>query len=202
MNNEVYQYADSIIPRNYTICFLELKPFCLGHYTILESLNSPFLSVKDDTSVELNTGIIQFFLCLLICSHSYEDCIQLLDNPKKLKDTIKAYEKALKKNMKKDGDWNIYSKLRLFKDYIAYYTDMPIYSEENKRSEVPSGMDWKQSMFNTFKNEFGYSDSEILNMQLRRMFREWCVYAENNGAIKVVNAWEYQQLQDLKKGNK
>ena len=48
------------------------------------------------------------------------------------------------------------------------------------------------------KNEFGYSDLEIFNMPMKRLFYEWCSSAEKHGAIRVQNTDEMEALADLK----
>ena len=113
---------------------------------------------------------------------------------------VKVFTKNLLKSMKKDKEWNIYHKLGLFKEYIRFFTAMPVFQVEQKSDKVPSGIDWKQNLFTIAKNEWGYTDSEILNMPLRRLFFEWCSFGEKNGSIRVQNAEEMENLEYMMAG--
>ena len=122
-----YNYNEVMYPTKFVICGIELKPFSLGHYLLLERLKNPFLNDDPDLQININEGITQFYICLIICGHSYEDANELLKNTKLFQKQIKLFCKALKHNMKQDKNWNIYSKIQLFKDYINYFTAMPIF---------------------------------------------------------------------------
>lgn len=194
MNRSPFSYNEAINPRQFIICSLELRPFSLGHYILLEQIESPFITDDPKASVEMDAGMCHFLMCLLVCSQTYEDNVKMLEDRKHLEKVVKEFQKNLFKSMKNDKHWNIYHKLSLFKDYIKFFTEMPVFQVEHENKRVPSGIDWKQNLFTIAKNEFGYSDSEILNMPLRRLFFEWCSYAEKNGAIRVQNADEMDSL--------
>lgn len=194
MNQTPFNYNEAINPKSFVICSLELKPFSLGHYILLEQIQSPFLTDNPDTSVELEFGLTHFLMCLLICGQSYEDGLTMLSDDAVLRSTVRTFQKNLFKSMKKDKNWNVYEKLFMFKEYIRYFTQMPIFQIETKSDRAPSGIDWKQNLFTIAKNEWGYTDSEILNMPLRRLFFEWCSYAEKGGGIRVQNANEMEFL--------
>lgn len=119
----------------------------------------------------------------------------MLEEPKILKKLGKTVSKNIRKSMRKEKGWNIYAKMALFKQYIRFFTAMPIFQEETKSDRVPSGIDWKQNLFTIAKNEWGYTDSQILNMPLRRLFFEWCSFGEKGGAIRVQNAEEMKFLE-------
>lgn len=107
------------------------------------------------------------------------------------KELLQDFTKNLQKNMKAEKDWNIFSKLALFKEYLNYYMDVPVYNEEHEtKAPIPSGTDWKQNIFLIFK-KLGYKESDILNMNFKRLFYEWCSYAESEGAIRT---WNKQDL--------
>lgn len=123
----------------------------------------------------------------------------MLEDPDILQETIKAFEKNFRKSMKKEGkEWNIYTKLMQFKEYIGFFTEMPVFQIEGKNDpKIPSGIDWKQNLFTIAKSQFGYTDGEILNMSLRRLFFEWCSFAEKHGSIRVQNADEMELLKTI-----
>lgn len=196
--NEIFNYSNAINPKVFTVCGVELKSFCMGHYLLLEQVNSPFLTDDPNSEIDWVSGISQFYLTLLICAQSYEDGLTMLNNEKLMEKSCKQFVKNLKKTMKKERDWNIYSKIGSFKEYITYFTEMPVFQVERKNNGMGSGIDWKQTLFTIAKNEWGYSDSEILNMPLRRLFSEWCSYAEKNGGIRVQTAEELRMLEEYR----
>jgi hypothetical protein len=197
MNRTPFSYNEAINPRQFIICSLELRPFSLGHYILLEQIESPFITDDPNQSVEMEYGLCHFLMCLLICSQTYEDNVKMLNEKEHLQVVVKVFQKNLLKSMKKDKQWNIYHKLMLFKEYIKFFTEMPVFQVEQKNDKAPSGIDWKQNLFTIAKNEWGYSDSEILNMPLRRLFFEWCSFAEKSGSIRVQNADEMEGLNYL-----
>ena len=199
MAKNIFSYNDAINPITFTICALELKPFSLGSYILLEQIDSPFLTDNPGAEVEMISGLSQFLMCLLICSQTYEDNKVMLEDRILLDKTVKIFTASFLKSMALEPHWNIYTKLALFKEYIKYFTDMPIFQKEQKTESVPSGIDWKQNLFTIAKSEFGYKETEILNMPLKRLFYEWCSYAEKNGAIRVQNAEEMDNLAELMK---
>lgn len=182
-------YGSAIIPRVYTICGVRLLPFCLGHIILLEASNNPLIA-QESSPIDINSGLYHFFLALLICSVSYEEGLDLLNDEKKLIELSTLFCKNLHKSMElEDKDWNFFAKITAFKNYMTYHLDMPIYSEEQtSTSDSPtvSGNDWKNSIIITFKGKLGYSSSETLNMSLKKLFTEWTAYAEGEGAIKVL----------------
>lgn len=199
MGPVAYSYNEAINPHKYIICAMELRPFSLGHYVILEQVKSPFISSDPDNAIGMEDGSAHFLFCLLICSLTFEECLKVLDDRKLFLKLIKKVEKNLLKSMKKDRDWNLFYKVGMFKEYIRFFTEMPVFQVEENSPSVPSGIDWKQNLFTIARNEWGYTDSEILNMPMRRLFFEWCSYAEKNGAIRVQNADELELLKAIKK---
>lgn len=195
MNRTPFSYNEAINPREFIICSAVLRPFSLGHYILLEQIESPFITDDPTTSVPKDEGMTHFLMCLLVCSQTYEDNVKMFEDPIRLKKLAKAFQKNLLKSMKKEKDWNIYAKLMLFKEYIRFFTTMPIFQVERESDKVPSGIDWKQNLFTMAKNEWGYTDTEILNMPLRRLFFEWCSVGEKTGAIRVQNAEEMENLE-------
>lgn len=187
-----FLYANAAIPLDFTICGVALKPFCLGHMMILEKFDSPFVSDDVENSASLSDAIAHFYFALLICAHSYEDDLTLCNNDNLLKATFETFVKNLLANMKLQTDWNIYEKIASYKEYVRHYTQMPVFQVEQQNNKVPSGIDWKQNIFTIAKMEFGYTETEILNMPLCRLFYEWCSYAEKNGAIRVQNEYEME----------
>lgn len=188
-----YRYSDALLPLKWNICGIELRPLSLGHLMVLERVNNPIVSNKE-SSFNIEDGMYWFFSALIVCGMSYEDNIIILNNEKKHKELMDEFTVNLIKNMELDSKWNIFSKVQLFKEYMNYYMDVPFYTEERPSSDrIPSGTDWKQNMYLVFK-KLGYNDMDIYNMNIRRLFFEWCSYAESEGGIKVMNKFDLQSM--------
>ena len=182
-----YFYDEALMPPTFTICGMKLRPFCLGHFLILRQLKSP-LNGENEIEVNFTDGIYWLFHALIVCALSYEDNLELLNDDDKFASIFKEFSDKLVKNMELDKNWNIHEKLMLFKQYMAYFMEMPMYTGEGEGStKAPSGTDWCSNIFVIFKSHLGYTESEILNMNFRKLFYEWCNYAEENGAIQVSN---------------
>ena len=193
MDLTAYKYSDAILPLKFNICGIELRPLSLGHLMILEKVNNPIIA-QEVKEYNMADSLYWFFSALLTCGLSYEDNLIILNDAEKHKSLMDDFTVNLIKNMETDKQWNIYDKLNLYKQYMQYYMDMPIYTEERvSDNKIPSGTDWKQNMFLIFK-KLGYGDSEIYNMNLRQLFYTWCSYAESEGGIKVMNKFDLQSM--------
>ena len=197
MGETAYNYGNAILPTTYTICGVELKPFCLGYLILLEQTGNPLVA-PDVNNVGLQEGILWLFQAILVCSMTYEDNVKVLNSEKEYKELCDMFTKNLHENMKADNKWNFMEKMYMFKEYLQYHMDMPIYSEERQSTETPSGSDWKQNIFVIFK-KLGYSESDILNMNMKKLFYEWTSYAESEGAIKVMSKTDVEMLKNLKR---
>ena len=192
------RFGDVIFTDISTICGVRLKPFCLGHLILLETLNNPIIS-KEVVDVDFEESIGHFFIALLVCGLTYEEAVLLLTDDKILKEELKLFCDNLAKNMELEPGWNVPMKLSLFKEYMERYLDIPFYDEKTKSNgESPSGTDWKSSIFIIFK-KLGYSESDILNMPLNKLFLTWTAYAEGEGAIKVCNKYEAEGIRNTLK---
>lgn len=188
-----YKYGRAILPAKFCICGVELKSLCLGHLILLEETGNPLINdATQDASLE--EALYWLFQALLICSMTYEDGIKILSDDKLYEELFKEFSDNLIKNMDMEKDWNFIHKLNLYKNYLIYHMEMPIYTEERQTNpEVPSGTDWKTNLLVTFK-KLGYSDTEIINMNIKKLFYEWCSFAESEGALKVMNKFDLKQL--------
>ena len=193
-----FDYVNVIEPKIFTICGIQLKPFSLGHYLLLEKLQNPFLTDNPNFQIDLVNGIYNFYFALIICGHSYEENVELLNNEKELKRICNKISKHIIKVSKKEKGWNIWEKIVMFKQYIRYFSDIPNFTIENQSNSAASGIDWKQNLFTIAKSEWGYTDTEILNMPLSRLFYEWCSFAEKNGSIHVLNHDEMEQVESIR----
>jgi hypothetical protein len=206
-----YFFDTALLPPRWNICGVQLRPFCLGHYIILKNIHSPMMSPADETGSEPSAGakrrdvaedMAWFFQALIICAATYDDNLAILQDEELHKKTMADFADNLKKNMDIDPHWNIYDKLRDFREYVDWHMTVPFFTEEHQarsaaQNTSPSGTDWVQNIYLIFK-KFGYNETEILNMNMRQIFYIWCSEAEMQGSIKVFNRMDVEQLARLK----
>ena len=188
-NEQAFYYDTCLLPPTFTICGVVLRPFSLGHFLILRQLGSP-MNIEREIPADLSAedGIYYLFHALLVCSMTYEDNLVILRDDQEFIKLGNQFSDNLLKNMASDKTWNIMSKFQLFKKYMSYFMDGPLWEELGKPSkETPSGSDWCQGLCSVLKMHFNYTDAEILNMSFRQALYLWASYAEEQGAIKVMN---------------
>lgn len=194
-DSTAYSFSSAIFPSDFIVLGIKLRPFSLGSLIILEKYSSPIVS-SNEVDLNLVDGIYNFLFGLVICGQTYEQNLLMLENIELLNNTMKQVTDNMLINMDLEKGWNIFDKMNIFKNYIDYHMDIPIFTEQNENKELPSGTDWKTNIFITFK-KMGYTETEILNMNFKKLFYEWCSWAESEGGIKVWNKYEVQQYQNL-----
>jgi hypothetical protein len=202
---KTYSFSDTLITPEHVICGVKLYPFSLGHWTFLESYSSPLLSdqtypeeVSNDPNENYQNCIRHLLLFLMVCAHTYEDNLKLNEDGNFYVETKQQFEKHLLTHMKGTKEWNIYYEIYNIKEYLNYYINsMPAFVEKGPPSP-PSGIDWKSNIYSVLKNEYGYSQSEIMNMSIRRVYAEWTTYAAKMGVIEVKSKERLESEQKAK----
>ena len=193
-----YNFSDVAVRRDFVVCSVRLKPFCLGHIILLEKLASPLIQAETE-SVDIASGLAHFFFALLICSMTYEDGVTFLTDPEAMSQVTNDFVSSLQKQMEQDTNWNCFDKIRLFEEYMQYYL-APVYYDEMRSGNdgVPSGLDWKTPLIISFK-KIGFSESDTLNMAFNKLNYVWTAYAESEGAVKAWNAETVKQHEAMKR---
>jgi hypothetical protein len=198
-------FAETLIPPTHVVCGVELRPFSLGHWTFLDQYSSPLLSpelypdeISSDPDENYKHSIRHILLLIMVCGHSYEDNQKLIDDKEFFDITRAVLEENIANYIHKTNHWNIFIEVNKVKEYLNYYINsMPNFVERGSPSP-PSGIDWMQNLYAVMKNEYGYSQSEIMNMSMRRIYSEWTTFAAKNGAITVKTK---QQIQSEKEAS-
>lgn len=190
-----YHFDQALLPVRWTICGVVLRPFSLGHYILLKNIGNPMLE-SEETDLADNDKLCWFLQTILICASDYKSNIAMLEDFPSHKETMERLIENLLKNMEADPRWNIFEHLRNFRAYVNYYMEVPIYFKErdDSASPTPSGTDWLQNLYFTLKRHGGYSEEEILDMNMRKVLYLWCGYAESEGSIKVIDRQSLEQL--------
>ena len=200
-----YSFSEALNPPTHEVCSIILKPFCLGHWTFLEF--SPLLSpdiindnVYDNDKENLYNSIRHILLFLIVCAHTFEDCKRMDDDMEFFKQVKDEFEAGIGEYIKKTNSWNIHMENRKIREYLNYYIgpgSMPNFSERGSPSP-PSGLDWKSNIYSVLKNECGYSESHIMNMNMRRVWVEWITIMAKSGAIIVKTNKQLEQEKKAK----
>ena len=186
-------FAESLIPPTHIVCGVELRPFSMGHWTFLDSYQSPLLQSElypeevssDDPAENYKNCVRHILLLVLVCGHNYEDNKRLIDEVEFFNSTRTALEDNISDYIRKTKHWNIFIEINKVKEYLNYYINsMPSFVEKGPPS-APSGIDWMQNLYAVMKNEYGYTESQIMNMSMKRMYSEWVTFAAKSGAILV-----------------
>lgn len=202
-------YAESFVPKRYVILGVELKPLSLGHYLLMRKFGSNFATDEDGATV----GYDDFMLSLVICSMSYNEFLDFIDNKEYGRpvkkwyapwcvdnnyfiNTLKKQGKKLAKRIKKEkiSMNDLKAKMDMFVQYLKEGTETPKYWDgENEGKE--SGAHWSQSVFTTAISELNYTRNEALNTPLRQLFNDFFKYAESQGSVQLMSASELKQIE-------
>ena len=188
-----YHFDQALLPVNWTVCGVRLRPFSLGHYVLLKHIGNPMLE-NEETDLPDNDKLCWFFCALLICASDYKSNIAMLEDMDSLKATMDAMITNLTNQMADAPEWNIFEHLRNFRAYVNYYMSVPIYFKEREDdSPTPTGIDWVQQLFFVMLKQ-GYQEADILDMNFKKLLYLWCSHAETEGAIKVIDRQGLDQL--------
>lgn len=185
-----YRYSDAVIDRTFVVCGVKLLPFSLGKLILLEKIKSSVVQPEVVRNVpSFGDEMVEFFLAVIICGLNHSDGLKLLSDDRELEETFNQFCEHLQRDMASKKNWSILIESAKFKAYLKYYLDMPVYDTLHKQEGTPSGTDWKTNLVIVFK-KLGVKEDDILNMSTKKLFYEWCSFAESEGGIKVMNAKE------------
>lgn len=169
-------YADACFPKErWTVAGIKLEPFSLGHALILESIDSPFLDLREPEFED-------FMFALWICSRRVKPSENTIRLKLPLNWRIASYflRKLAEKNKAR-----ILRSMSALQDYIfeSLWFKPPISTRDNKlcrTSTCPSMIPMKRALMSSW----GYSEAEVYNMPLRQAKIEQCAWLEHEGALK------------------
>lgn len=188
-----YHFDQALLPVNWTVCGVRLRPFSIGHYVLLKHVGNPMLEAEEPEMPD-DEKLCWFLQTLLICASDYTSNMAMLEDQQSHRETMEKLVDNLMANMAADQNWNIFEHLRNFRKYVNYYMEPPIYfKERNDTSPIPSGLDWIQNLFMVMLKS-GYSEDTILDMNFKKLLYLWCSYAEGEGAIKVIDRGGLEQI--------
>lgn len=191
-------FAESICPKHFDVCGWQLKPFCLGHFLLLERIKSPVVNVNEEKTLPIETfqlsvkeqyqKLTSFFTAVLICAMDYELGEKALRDDVLMEKVAKQFMEVVMQDMKR-ANWNYPREFYVFKQYIKYSFNIPPFQLKRRQPKYPSGTNWKDALYGVFK-KLGYTERDILNMPLNRLFQEWTIEGESNGVLTVKNTMQ------------
>lgn len=165
-------YPLAAIPEPFYVLGVRLKPFCLGHYLLMERFGIAFVS-----SEEKAPSLLDLVFGVMICSMSYEGFLRFLEE-EELEKQIFEWGKQCK-----DFDW--VAKATLFNRYIIEGSRRPvvIYEADGQGSNAH----WAQTLKLTLTGQLGYTASQALNLPLHQAFADFYRHAETLGVVTIAD---------------
>jgi hypothetical protein len=193
-SNQLENYTKALIPEPYVVLGVELKPLCLGHIFLMQRFGCGFSSEDPDTM----GGIDDLILGVTICSRTYEEFLEFINDGEEFKAWTNKWGKSIRKQAKQKG-FDLFSKFSLFKEYLKSGVIIPKYWElEMSEKREQSGTHWTHSVLNTLTSELGYSQSEALNVSVARALQDYFRHLEKCGAITIMTDEDLEMVKNMK----
>lgn len=199
--------VSKIVPRNRDpILGLELRPFCLGHYFLMQEEKNGFIPEVGNT-----VGLTDLLIGLLICSRTYEEFLEfrkLEDNswldrttvwqwlckhftcftyhPLSLNQWCKKWGKQVRKAAKR-GDINLITEFNRFRHYMNEGIEDPSYDieQEADSNRAESGTHWADALLSLLTTKLNKTETEAMNLAMCRAFAEKYKWLEAEGIITI-----------------
>lgn len=214
--------VNKIVPKNREpILGLKLRPFCLGHYFLMEKYKCAFIG-----EVGGEVGFSDLLIALLICSRTYEEFLEfetLEDNswldrtsvwkwlckrfsfltyrPLSLKQWCKKWGQQIGKAAKR-REINLIKEFKAFPLYMNEGIEEPAHDieQDGDGNRAESGTHWTQNLLYVLTKELGYSQSEALNLPISRALADKYKWLEAEGVI-TINTEADKELFKLQEAN-
>lgn len=198
MSRQLDHYVKSAIPEPYTILGVRLRPFSLGSYFLMERFDVGFI----DEDVDRVGGIPDLLLAIAICSRTYEEFLEFIDNEKEFNKWTKTWGKQVNKQAKTDKNFNLLYKFMDFEKYMKDGVRVPKYFEGDADGDgKSSGAHWTQCLLLTLTSELGYTQTEALNMPVSKALADYFKWAETKGMVSLMDDDELEMVEEMEKVN-
>jgi len=172
-------YAVAALPDPYRILGLRLKPFCLGHYLLLQRFNCAFVASEPQPITREDV-----LLGVLICSMWNNEFLEFISG--------KGFWSEVRKWGKRVGIFDLTAKAGLFQRYLDESLHEPEYIEIN--SGEGTG-EWSQNVKMTLMTRLHYDEQSALNMPLSKALAEYYKLAESEGLIRLLTPEDAEEIQ-------
>lgn len=154
-------FIEAAEPRPHRVLGLELLPFSIGHFILLQKHESVFVSQSGGT-----IGIEDLLLAVLICSQSYEDAKKSLTS-RWLKWFVKYWGWRSRK-------LNIFEEAKGLKEYMAELEKTPDVVRSESKGDG-GGMPWICTLRVFLMADLHMTNAEIMDYPL--VLAQWDFYA-------------------------
>jgi len=171
-------HIDAVIPDTYQVLGLELKPFCLGHFFILQK------DVPQIIDGEKETTLAEFLFCCAICSMSYEDGLKYRTGDTGI--TSKWVKNLMWTGFfrrSKRIDWQ--AKRKLFQHYLESGLASPKFFVADGDGTM-LGAHWSEGLLQTLLSCLHIPFSQAMNMHLPLARRLLLSYYESHNGKKIL----------------
>ena len=193
MNSNLNTYINAILPEPYRILGVTLRPFSIGHMYLLKKYDCAL----GDDDVNRMGDISDLILAIVICSRSFKDFNEFINNEKEFAIWMKKWSKVIRGIIKIDKSFNIFSSTVKFKQYMKEGIVIPRYWENNNNDgdEARSGVHWSQNLLFVLQKELGYSQEDALDLPLSKAFQDYYKFAEANGMLTLMSDDEIAMIE-------
>lgn len=174
------------IPEPFRILGLALRPFSLGRYRLLRRFDCAFVSDGD-----AKASMDDLLLGVLVCSMRCDDCLKFIDSPDRDSE-LKRWGKMIRKQIKREEDFDIYAKFNLFRQYLDVQHSIPKFWDETGDEESGGGSHWSHAIEVTLRSELGWSDEEICEQPITKALSDFFALKESRGLIRIMREDELE----------
>lgn len=188
----VPEYIQSWFSQPHLVFKVKLKPFSLGHYILLKSVDSPFLDEGGERIIIYEDLVFAFGVC---SQRAWPDAFNWANDLDACKSFYKELDEELVKQVEK---LDLVISIQSLREHIHTNFKIPDYVVERENDGVESGTYWIQSVLLTLTSELNYTRSEALNAPISLAIADYCWQLEKNGLIRIMPDY----LKELKQGSK
>jgi hypothetical protein len=183
-------YAESCFPlQSCSVAGIRLMPFSVGHTQILHTLNSPFLDFRTPEFSDLMDA-------LWVCSRPVVP--NLNTSLKRLPFSWKIIARLLKWVADNQAD-RAWKSIEMVQAYVfdALFFKPPIVKKNDQLYRQSSCPDLLP-MIRSLMNHYGYSETEVLNMPLKKAKMQHAGWLEHEGALEFSTKGDEDVIAKLK----
>lgn len=199
------RYTDMLSVDAPLILGVRLKPLSLGHILHLQANDCVFISPykvrllasesTNDNLKALHTATVELLLAVTICSMSYYEFNELVQDGKAFERHMKEWSKVVTK-LAKQNKVNLLESIGILNSYISNGYQMPAFDDlRDIPMESGSSCNWPHTIIATLCSEMNYTRKEVLEQPLNVTLMDYFKIAERNGLIHLQSDTEQAMME-------
>ena len=185
-------YLQALFPAPYIVLGVKLKRFSVGDYTILRSVDSPFLDESRHQDADYDDLLFAFAVCT---SKDYDEADALVGDYHASKKYAEEMEGILIQQSEK---LNLRESIDTMQEYIDKGFKIPLYSIQSNDTVKESGTFWLQSVILTLTSELGYTRQEVFNTPMSQAISDYLWQLEKNGSVRILPEYLIKMIKESK----